>query len=193
MGVAPKNRIDPPDTRGHLQINIHAVVGEHDHHLRAFLANLIHHFLHVVLLNAKGPVGHHVAWVSNRCVGKRLADDSNRNAVLLPDHIGLEDWITKVSGFDVLREKLNTAGKILFNNLFDPLGPESKFPVRTHHVDTKQLTGIHHVLTVCPQGCRRSLPGIAPIEQERIRSIRTHFLDQACKMSESPHLAVGLG
>jgi hypothetical protein len=53
----------------------------HDDHLRALGAGLVDHLLHVLVLDAELPVGHHVARVGDRRVGEGLADDGAGHAV----------------------------------------------------------------------------------------------------------------
>ena len=106
----------------------------HDH-LGSLGTNLVHHLLHVVVLNAKGPVGHKVARVRNGGVREGLANNRHRNTVLLTNHIGLEDWVAKVVCLHILRKKFNFPCELLLNNLHDAIGPVGELPVGTHHVN----------------------------------------------------------
>jgi hypothetical protein len=86
--VATHDGINTFDATGHFQVDIHAVVTDEDDDLDTFATGLVRHLLHVFVLNAKGPVGHHVARVGNRRVGERLANDGAGHAVDLADPVG---------------------------------------------------------------------------------------------------------
>ena len=79
--VAAEDGVDAAHARGHLQVDVHAVVRQHHDHLRALAARFVDHLLHVLVLDAEAPVGHHVARVGDRRVGEGLADDGHRHAV----------------------------------------------------------------------------------------------------------------
>jgi hypothetical protein len=70
-----------PRTRGHLDVDVHAVVREHDHHLRALARGLVDRLLHASSWMPKLQFGDKVARVGDRCVGKGLADDGHGHAV----------------------------------------------------------------------------------------------------------------
>ncbi len=61
--------------------------------------------------------------------------------------------------------------------------------MRAHHVHAKKLAGIDHVLAIGPQRCGGSLPGVATIKEEGLRSICPYPLDQRGQMRKSTHLA----
>ena len=81
MRVAAEDGVDAAHARGHLQVDVHAVVRQHDDHLRALGARRVDGLLHVLFLDAEGPVGDHVARVGDRRVGEGLADDRDLHAV----------------------------------------------------------------------------------------------------------------
>ena len=190
VGVAAHDGVDAGHAAGHFQVHVHAVVRQHHHYLGAFGTGLVHHGLHVFVLNAKGPVRHHVARVGNRGVGKGLADDGAGHAIDFTDHIGLEDLVAKVIGLDVLGDKVHLAGKVFFNNFLHPLHAVGEFPVAGHHVHAQQLAGVHHVLSIGPQRGARALPGVTAIEQQRAGAAGLEALDQRCQMRKAAHLAV---
>ena len=136
---------------------------EHHDHLGTFGPDLIDHLLHVVVLNAEGPVGHHITRIRNRRIRKGLANHRNRNAVLLTNYIRLEDWITKIRGLHILGQKLNVTSEILFDDFLYPLRAQREFPVGAHHIDPEQLAGIDHILTLGPKRGCRPLPGVTAI------------------------------
>ena len=164
-----------------------------DNDLRSLGPALVDHLLHVVVLNAKGPVGHKMAWVGNRCVREGLSDHGHGDAVLLANDVGFEDWVTKVIGLNVLGQEFDLASEILFNDLHDTVRTIGELPVGTHHVNTQQLGGVDHVLTVGPQRCGRALPGVTTIDQEGMRTAGPHHLDQRGHVGKAAHLAIGLG
>ena len=87
----------PVTRRGHLEVDVHAVVREHDDHLRALGARFVDHLLHVLVLDAEGPVRHHLARVGDRRVGKGLADHGDLDAVHFAHGVGLEHLVAEVA------------------------------------------------------------------------------------------------
>jgi hypothetical protein len=79
-----------PRTRGHLEVDVHAVVRQHDDDLRAGGAGFVDRLLHVLFLDAEAPVRRLPARVGDRRVGEGLADDGDRHAVHVLHHEGLE-------------------------------------------------------------------------------------------------------
>ncbi len=79
------------------------------------LRALVHDFLQALFLYAEGPVGHEVARIGDRRIGKRLADDGDRHAVHLAHRVGLEHRVVEIDGAHVLREKLDLPGEVLGN------------------------------------------------------------------------------
>ena len=193
MGVTTQNRVDAAHARSHLDVHIHAVVRQDDHHFGAFAAGFVDHFLHVLVLDTEGPIGHHVAWVGNRGVGEGLANDGHLHAVHLAHGVGLEDQVFKVGGLDVLCQKFDVAFEVFLDHFLHALGTEGEFPVGRHHVHAQHLAGVDHVLAVGPQGRGRTLPGIAAIEQERVWAAGFDLFDQGGQVGETADLAVGFG
>ena len=101
--------------------------------LCALGTRFIHCFLHLCILNAKCPIGYLPAWIRNGCVRKSLTDDSDGHAVHFFEHVGLKNGVFKVSGFDVLRNKINLASKVFVDDFHHPFFAVGEFPVRGHH------------------------------------------------------------
>ena len=164
VGMSSHDGVDATHPAGHLEVDVHAVVTEHHHHLRTLGTRLVHHLLHVLVLNAELPVGDHIARIGNGGVRERLTNDGARHPVDFSDDIGLEHRVAEVVGLDVLRDKVDLAGKVLFDDLFDTLHAERELPVTGHHIHTQELAGIDHVLTLGPQAGARTLPGVSAIQ-----------------------------
>ena len=193
MRVAAHDGVNTTHTAGHFQVHIHAVVADDHHHLSALATGFFHHLLHVFVLDAKRPIGHHVTWVGNRGVGEGLANDGTWHTVDFTDHIRFEDRVAKVIGLDVLRHKIHFASKIFFNDFFHALHAQREFPMTCHDVDAQQFASIDHVLSVGPQTGARTLPGVTAIEQQGAWAAGFHALDQGCQVRKSTHFAVALG
>ena len=193
MRVTTHDGVDTADAAGHFQVHVHAVVADDDDDLRAFAAGLRHHLLHVLVLDAELPVGHHVTWVGNRGVGEGLANDGAGHAVDLADHIGLEHRVAKVVGLDVLRHKVDLACEVFFDDFLDAFHAQGEFPVAGHHVHAQQFAGVHHVLAIGPQAGARTLPGVTTIEQQSAGAAGLHAFDQRGQVCETANLAVTLG
>ena len=133
------------------------------HGLRTFAACFVDGFLHLCVLNTKGPIRHLPARVGNRRIWKRLTDDGEGHAVHFFQHIRLENGVFKVFGFDVLRYKINLASEIFLDDFHHSSFAVGEFPVRRHHIHTQQFAGINHVLRIRPQTGRTTLPSIATV------------------------------
>ena len=138
MGVAAEDRVDTGDPGCHLQIHVHAVVGQQHDHLRTLGARFVDDQLHVVVLNAEGPVGCHVSRIGDRRVWESLADDRDRNPIDLLHHIGRENRVAEIVCLDVLRNEIHLALEVVVNDVLDPVRTQRKFPVAGHHIDTQQ-------------------------------------------------------
>ena len=194
MGVAAEDGVDAVHPAGHLQVHVHAVVGQHHHHLGALCACLVHELLHGFIADAIGPVGHHVAGVGDGGVGEGLADDGNLQAVHLLHGVGLEDLVAEVVGDDVLRDEVDAVFReIVLHHFHHPVGAEGGFPVGGHDVHTQLDAGVHHVLGIGPQGGGGTLPGIAAIQQQGTGTGGAHLVHQCLQVGKAAHLAVGLG
>ena len=152
MRVATHDGIDTSHATGHLQVHIHAVVRQNDHNFCTLGTNFVDHFLHVVVLNTKGPVSDHVTRIGNWGVWEGLTNHSYFDTIHFTNHIGIKYLVTEVIGFDVLSQERNLAFEIFFNNLFHTIFTKGHFPVWRHDVNTQGQAGIDHVLTVGPQG-----------------------------------------
>ena len=122
-----------------------------------------------------------------------MPDDRDLNAIDFAQHIGLEDRVAKIRGFDILRNKIYLARKVFLDNFLDPLHAIRKFPMPGHHVHAKQFAGIDHVLRIGPQSGSRTLPGIATIEQQGPRAAGLELFDQGGQVRKPAHLAVRTG
>ena len=191
VGVAAEDGVDARDTRGHLQVHVHAVVRQHDDHLRALAARLVDHFLHVFVVDAECPVRNHVSRVGDRSVWERLADYGDGNLVDFADDVRLEDQIAPGVVVDVLRQEFDVTFQVVVDNFLDALRAVGELPVAGHHIDAEQFLRVHHVLPFGPQRSGRSLPRVAAVEQQRaIRAAGAQFLDKGGDMRESADLAV---
>ena len=194
VGVAAEDGIDAGDAAGHFEVDVHAVVREHDHDLGAVGARVVHPFLHAVVADAETPVRHHPARVGDRRVGEGLADDGDFHAVHLLHDVGLEHLVAEVVGDDVLRDEIDVGFlEIVVDDLHHPFGAESRFPVRRHDVDAERDAGVDHVLCIGPQRSGRALPGVAAIEQQRAGALRADFVYQSFQVGEATDLAVDFG
>ena len=140
-----------------------------DDDLRALGARLVDHLLHVVVLDAEGPVRDQVARVGDRRVREGLADDGHRHAVDLAHHVGLEHRIAEVGRLDVLRDEVDPAREVLLDDLLHALHAVGELPVAGHHVDAERLAGVDHVLARWstarwpnPARCRRRRAAARP-------------------------------
>ncbi len=165
MGVAAEDGVDAAHAGRHFQIDIHAVMRQHDHDLRSRGAGGVDRLLHVVFLDAEGPVGDHVARMGDGRVGEGLADHRNLDAIDLAQDIWLEHRIAEIGGFDVLRDNVDMAGEILFGDFLHAVLAIGAFPVQRHDVHAEQLGRLDHVLPLRPHRGARPLPGIAAIQQ----------------------------
>ena len=190
MGVSAEDRIDPAHPRRQLQVNIHSVVRQQHDDLGPFGPHLVHHLLHVLVLDAEGPVGHEIARIGHRCVGKRLANDGAGDAIDFAHNVGFENRVTEIIGPDVLCDELHLALEVLVNDFLDPFHAVGELPVAGHHVHRQQLGGVHHVLGVRPQRSGRPLPGVAPIQQQRTRTAGLELFHQCGEVGKSADLAV---
>ena len=192
MGVAAQDGVDAGDAAGEFEVHIHAVVRQQHHHLCALGTRLGHGFLQVVFLDAEGPVGHHVARVGDWCVRKGLTDDGAGHAVERAHDKGLEHRVAEIIGLDVLRNEIDLARQLFFDNLGHPVHAQGELPVAGHQVDAQQLAGLYHVPALGPQGGGRALPGVAAIQQQRTRAAGLHAFDQGGQVRKTTHLAVAL-
>ena len=119
--------------------------------MRAFGACEVHRFLHILFVNTERPVFNQIAGIRDGGVWKSLSDDRNRYPVHFAHDERVKNGIFKIGCFDILRDKVNFPGEILFNDFFDTLFAKGHFPVRGHDVDTERQTGVHHVLTFGPE------------------------------------------
>ena len=209
MGVAPENDIDAADPGGHLQVHVHAVVRQHHHDIRLLLRpDPLDHLLHPFVLNAEAPVGDEALGIGDGGVGEGLADDRHPGAVEFPHGVGLEgqtaalvearevgEFIVEqglVGDRDVLRHELALEGLEVVDDLRVLVG---ELPVAGHDVHAQQIAGADHVLAPGPEGGARTLPGVAPVEEQAppLPRLGAQLLDQGGEVGEAPDLAIALG
>ncbi len=161
--------------------------------LRPFGARRVDHLLQVLFLDSEAPVGHEPAWMSDRCVGERLADDGDRHAVDLAHHVRREHGVAEIGGAHVLRDEVDATLEIAADHLVHALGAIGELPVRGHYVHAELQGGVHHVLPARPQRRSRALPGIAAVEQQCAGPLGAQPLHQCREVREAANLAVGHG
>jgi hypothetical protein len=188
--VAAEDGVHAAHAAGHLQVDVHAVVAEHHHHLCALAARLVDHLLQVVVLDAEAPVGHHVARVGDRRIREGLADDGHRHAIDRADDVGRKDRVAEVGGLDVLRHEVDLALEVLLDDLLHPLHAVGELPMAGHHVHGQQLARVDHVLRVGPQAGGAALPGVAAVEQQRTRAAGFEHLHQRGQVGKPTHAAI---
>ena len=104
-----QNGVQSADARGQFEIDIHAVVRQQHHDLRALAARLVDGELEILFLDAIRPIRHEITRIGDGAVGERLADDGHRDAVHFLDDVRLEHGVAKVGGLDVLRNDVHLA------------------------------------------------------------------------------------
>ncbi len=201
MGVAAEDHVDARDPGGHLEVHVHAVVGDHHHQVRLLvLANAVDHLLHVLILDAEGPVRDEALRVGDGGVGEGLADDGHLDPADLLDGIGLEGQAvilaepTEVgelvveqgllADLDVLGHEIALEGL----DVLDDLGVEvGELPVTGHHIHAQQVAGADHVHAAGPIGGAGALPGVAAVQQQAVAvaALGAHALDQGLEMGEA--------
>ena len=191
VGVPAQNRINATQTAGHFQIHIHAIVGQHHHHLRPLGTRLVDGLLHILLLNTKSPVRHHVARVRNGGIRKSLPNDGHRHAVHRANLVGLKHRIFKIRGFDVLRKKRDLVLEVMVDDVLDSLSSKRHLPVCGHDVNPHEQTRIHHVLPLGPERGCRALPSIASIQEECSGARGSQSFDERGHGRKPTHLAIG--
>ena len=192
MGVAPEDDVDSCDPPRELEVDVHAVVREQRHDLGAFAPRFVHGALQAPLLDAELPVGDETARMGDRRVRERLADHGNRNAAQAADRVRLEHRVAEIAGLDVLREELDPPRKIPFDDFLDARGAVGELPMSGRDIHAEQLLRLDHVLPSRPQRGRRSLPGVAAVEQEARAALCAQLLDERGKMGEAAHFSVPL-
>ena len=150
--VTTKNGIKAANARSQLDIDIHTIMRKQNDNLGPFLPDLVNNALQLAFLNAKSPVGHHVARIGNGCIREGLTNDSHLHAVLLTQGIGRENRVTEIQGFHVLGNKVYFSIEIFFYDFLDAIHAQRELPMPCHDVDAQSQGGIHHVLTIGPKG-----------------------------------------
>ena len=135
--MSTQNRVDTSNTARHLEVDIHAVMRQHDYGFRTIGACVIDRLLHVFFFDAKGPVFNEVTRISNGRVRECLADDGNLDAVHFTHCVCVENRIFKICRLDILRDKVDLSIKIFFDNFLDPCLTERHFPMGGHHINAQ--------------------------------------------------------
>ena len=190
VGMAAENDVDPGDARSELEVDVHAVVREQHHDLRSPAADFVCEPLQALLLDAEFPLGDEPARMGDRRVGKRLADDADRHAGELANGVGFEHRIAEIAGLDVLREEFDLAGKIALHDLLHAGRAVGELPVPGHDVHAQQLLRLDHVLPSRPERNRRSLPGVAAVEEEARAASGAQPLHERRKVREAAQLSI---
>ncbi len=193
MGMTAHDRVDAGNTAGHFQVHIHAVMRQHNDHLCTLGARFIDNVLHVFFLDAEAPVWNHVARIGDRRVREGLAHNRDRDAVDLLDHVRLEYLVAEIAGFYILCQEVQLALEVIVDDVTDPLGTQSEFPVAGHYINTQQFARIDHVLALCPQRCSGTLPCVTTVKQQRAWPACADLFYQRGQMGEAANLAVDTG
>ncbi len=190
MGVAGEDHVDALHAPGHLAVHVEAVVREEDHQLRALGAGLVHDLLHPLLADAEGEVGEHPARVGDGRVGEGLADHRDLRAAALEIRDRVEGRLVPGGVEDVGAEE--GEGQRV-DDLAHPVDAERELPVRGHGVGLQRVHHVDHVLAVRPQRRQRALPGVAAVEEERLRPLGADALQDGRDPVEPAHAAVLAG
>ncbi len=191
--MAAEDGIEAGHARSQFEVDIHAVMRQQHHDLRAFLARLVDSELQALFLDAVRPVRHEVARVGDGAVGESLTDDRHRHAIHFLDDVRLEHRVAEVGGLHVLRDHIHLALQDAVFGVLDALRAVGAFPVHGHHVHTQLKAGVDHVLAVAPHRLASALPGIAAVQQQCAGTRGAHLFDQCRQVREAAHLAVGVG
>ena len=191
VGVTAKDDVDAGDTTGELEIDIRTIVRQEHDDERTLGARFVHDFLERFLLDAERPLGNEVPGIRNRGVGKGLADDRHRHAAEAADRVGFEDGIAKVQRFHVLGKELDFSREFPLDRFLHPLGTVGEFPVPGHDIDAEKFRRFDHVGSLGPERHARALPGVAAVQQQRVRPFRAQALHQRGEVREAADFAVG--
>ncbi len=84
--------------------------------------------------------------------------------------------------------------QFVLDGFHDPFGAIGEFPVRRHGVDAKQFLCADHVTAFRPHRCRRTLPGVAAIQEEAAAMpFGANAFQQGRQVGETADLAVAPG
>lgn len=179
-----------PRTReASFQVDVHAVVRQQHDHPGALAARFVHPLLQPRFLDAEGPVRREIGRMRDGRVRKRLADDGDRHAVQFAQHVGVEHRVAEVGGLDVLGDEGDLVSEVVVDHVAHALGAVGQLPVRRHDVHAEQERGVDHVLAARPQRGGRALPGVAAVEQQRVRARGAQALDERGQVREAAHAA----
>ena len=198
VGVAAENHVEPVHPPGQLEVDGQTVVREqHDQVDVLVVSQLVDERLDSVLADAEGEVGHEAPGMGHRRVRERLADDSHTDTANLSDRVRVEDAIAPACDRDVVRDEV--AGEespplAVAEELAHPLEAVDELPVRREDVDPELVGDAHHVLTAAPEGGRRTLEGVAAVEDQRTAGpLRADPLHQRRQVRVAAHPPVARG
>ena len=190
MGVAGQDHVDAPHPRGHLVIDVKAVMRQADDQIDALRADLVHHLLHPLFADPEAVVGKHPFGVGDRQVRECLPDHGDGQPAPLEDAVSLEGGLVPFRIEDVrAQEGKGQPG----HDLAHPVLPERPFPVAGHRVGAQRVHHIDHVLPLAEQAGHRAVPRVAAIQQQRIRPGRADRRDHARDPVHAAHPAVAAG
>ena len=171
-------------------IDVKAVVRQADDQIDVLAAQLVHDLLHALFTNAEAVFWEHPFRVGDRQIGEGLPDHAHGQIALLDDLIGLEGRFVPFDVIDIGAKEREVA---LLDQFLHALGPEGEFPVAGHRFHAQQVLHPNHVLAPGLEAGIAAVPGIAPVQQDRIRAAAADRLHDRCDAVEAAHLAIGLG
>ena len=189
MGVAGQDHVNALDAADHLAVDVKAVVRQTNDKIDAVGADLVHHFLHPLLADAKAVFGEHPFRVGDGHVGESLPDHGNPQAALFENLVGLEGRFVPFGVKDVGAEE--GEGQRI-DQFFDPLGAKGPFPMAGHRLYPKGVHHVDHVLTLGHERGHGAMPGITAIQKDAVRSRGADRLDHGRHAVHAAHLAIGL-
>ena len=189
MGVAGQDDVDPFDLRGHLAVDVEAVMGQDDNQIGPGVTDLLHDLGHAFLTHAEGEVGEHPFRIGDRKVGEGLADHGDRRAADLEHLVGIVGGFVPFGVEDIGAKEGEGQG---FHDLGHAVDAQREFPVRGHRIGFQRVHHVDHVLPVGPMRGERALPGIAAIQQQRVGACGADRVDDGRAAVQPAHAAIGL-
>ena len=213
MGMSAEDGIDAGYPAGHLDVNVHSVVGQHDDGIGALVRlNGFHQRDHVLLANAERPVRDESLGVGIGGARKRLPDDGQPASADLPHGVGFERHarilVVQAESAELLHHLeigvLEQAGFLDPHVLADELAVEplhvgqqfllviGEFPVAGHDVHAEHVGGVHHVPAPRPERRARTLPQVSAVHGQGVlgtAGLLPQHVEQGLQVGESPHAA----
>ena len=192
VGMAREDDVDAADHAGHLLVDVETVVAEDDNEISPLGAHLVHHLLHSLVANAEGVFREHPARIRDRHVGEGLADDGDFRTAAVEPRIGREGFGRFVPfGIEDVLSQGREAD--LIDQFQHPVGAKCEFPVEGHGVGLEQAHGVHDILPLGLVAAVGAVPGVATVEQDRIRTRCADRLDHSRNPIEPAHAPVFAG